>query len=75
MELRATLKEISEARNKYEPEHRTFQLLKVADNGADRWLFKHNADKEELQKRFLITKMKLQDWNQRKRERWGHANA
>lgn len=68
------MKAISEVRNHYEPQRWSVQILKVTDAGTDRWFFRHNGDKKELQRRFLPTNKKLQVRIQRK-ERWGHANS
>lgn len=48
LDVKVTLKAISEARNVYEPTLWAFQILKVVDNGTDRWFFRHNRDKQSF---------------------------
>lgn len=67
LDLMATLKAISEG---------CFHILNLTDAGwENRWFFRHNRDKNELERRCLITEKKLQTGNLRKKKRWGHNNA
>lgn len=50
-------------------------MLRVVDGATDRWFFRQNVLNEELERRFLLTQRKMEEWHMSKKKNLGHLNA